>query len=221
MSNELQAVRPGSRVQRFRYPAMQSSGFAAEAVVIGLSEQRGARDAALQQEIAAAVAAAREKAFHDGQAQANAAAAKAIEQERTTIASAVEQFAEQRSDYFRRVETEAVRLALAIARKVLQREAQMDPLLLAGIVRVALDQMQEGTLVQLRVPPDSAKSWTEFCSHRQDGHTITVLPDETLKSDTCVLQAEVGTTEISVDTQMHEIESGFFDRVHEAPARHP
>ncbi len=220
LSDERQGVHRGSRVQSFHYPAMPSSGFASGTLAIGLPEQRAARDAALQQEIAATVAAAREKAFQDGQAQANAAAAKGIELERAAIASAVADFVQQRSEYFRRVEREAVRLALAIARKVLQREAQMDPLLLAGIVRVALDQMQEGTQVELRVSPDTAKSWSEFCSHHvQNGNAIAVVADETLKSNTCILQAEVGTTEISIDTQLQEIESGFFDRVHEVQPR--
>ncbi len=50
-----------------------------------------------------------------------------------------------------------VRLALAIARKVLHREAQLDPLLLAGVVRVALDQMQAGSRVLLRTSPDAAE----------------------------------------------------------------
>jgi len=37
------------------------------------------------------------------------------------------------------VEHEVVKLALAVAARILRREAQMDPLLLTGAVRVALD----------------------------------------------------------------------------------
>ena len=58
-----------------------------------------------------------------------------------------------------------VRLALSIARKILHREAQMDPLLLAGVVRVALDQMQAGTRVLLRTSPASARTWTASAPH--------------------------------------------------------
>ena len=63
------------------------------------------------------------------------------------------QFAAQREGYFQRVESEVVQLALSIARKILHREAQIDPLLLAGIVRVALESLNDGTQVRLRANP--------------------------------------------------------------------
>ncbi len=181
-----------------------------------------AHDLAWQQELAAAVEAARRKGFQEGQAQANAAAAHAIEQERAAVVAAVKDFARERTAYFRRVESEAVRLALSIARKILHREAQMDPLLLAGVLRVALDQMQVGTRLVLRTSPESARTWAEFCSQQLGKeHIIEVVPDTSLAAHGCILQAEVGSTEISLDRQLEEIESGFFDllrdKVKEAP----
>jgi flagellar assembly protein FliH len=44
----------------------------------------------------------------------------------------VEQFRGARERYFAEVEQEVVKLALAIAARVLHREAQMDPLLLTA-----------------------------------------------------------------------------------------
>ena len=64
--------------------------------------------------------------------------------------------------YFQRVEAEAVALAVAIARKILHREAQVDPLLLAGVVRVGLDNVAAGTRVRLRVHPQQVQAWKEF-----------------------------------------------------------
>lgn len=95
----------------------------------------------------------------------------------------------------------------------------MDPLLLAGIVRVALDQMREGSKIKLRTSPESEKGWLEFCSHHLQGrHVIEVVSDEQLKSHICILEAEAGTTEISLEGQLREIESGFFDHVRDTPA---
>ena len=148
--------------------------------------------------------------------------AQAIEQERAAVLSALEDFASRRDDYFRRVETEVVRLALAIARKVLHREAQMDPLLLAGVVRVALDQMQAGSRVVLRTSPESAELWREFCEqHCQGKQAVEVVADSALEGHVCVLQAEVGSSEISLDSQLQEIESGFFDLLRERPGATP
>jgi flagellar assembly protein FliH len=198
-------------VESFHYPAMQQAG-SPELLGFGTSEAYRSRDLAVQQELAASVEAARKKGFQEGQAAASAAAAQMIEQERLAVTAAVGDFGQQRAEYFRHVETETVQLALSIARKVLHREAQMDPLLLAGVVRVALDQMQAGTRLVLRTSPASARIWAEFCSqHLQKEHTIEVVPDSTLEGHRCILQAEVGSTEISLDAQLHEIESGFFD----------
>jgi len=207
------------RVQSFRYPAIpQPPGLCRDAAEILNSEAaREARELAMQQELAATVEKARAEGFSQGEAQARAAAAQAIEEERAAVLSALADFEDRRNDYFRRVETEVVRLALAIARKVLHREAQLDPLLLAGVVRVALDQMQQGTHVTLRSSPQLAQQWREFCAQCRGKHTVEVVADSALDGHCCVLQAEVGASAISLDSQLQEIESGFFDLLRERP----
>ena len=118
----------------------------------------------MQQELAAAVESAREQGFRQGEAEARAAAERAVNEQRQAVSSALKEFAHQRADYFRRVESEVVRLALAIARKVLHREAQLDPLLLTGVVRVALDQMQAGTRVLVANLAGGGGGWRQFCA---------------------------------------------------------
>ena len=54
-------------------------------------------------------------------------------------------FEAERSDYYARVEAEIVQLALAIAAKILHREAQVDPMLVAALVRMAVEKMREGS----------------------------------------------------------------------------
>jgi flagellar assembly protein FliH len=211
------------RVQSFHYPVIPSPVLRREASEVLANEAaQKARELAMQQELAAAVEAARAEGFKLGEEQARASAAQAIEQERAAVLSALQDFAGRRDDYFRRVETEVVRLALAIARKVLHREAQMDPLLLAGVVRVALDQMQAGSRVVLRTSPDSVELWRGFCEqHCQGKQAVEVVADSALEGHRCVLQAEVGSSEISLDSQLQEIESGFFDLLRERPPTPP
>ena len=57
------------------------------------------------------------------------------------LAALVAHFASERDRFLHVVEQEVVKLALAIAARILRREAQMDPLLLTGAVRVALGQL--------------------------------------------------------------------------------
>lgn len=204
-----------SHVQTFHYPVIAPHVFRREVTDAGANEAAlKAREQAMQQELAAAVEAARAEGFSQGETQAQAAAAQVVEKERGAVISVLQDFEGQRDSYFRRVETEVVRLALSIARKVLHREAQMDPLLLAGVVRVALGQMQAGARVVLRAPVASADVWREFCAqHYQGQRTVEVVADNDLEGDRLLLQAEVGSSEISLDHQLQEIESGFFDLV--------
>ena len=214
---------PRSQVQSFHYPVIAHPAFRREATDAASNESAlKAREQAMQQELAAAVEAARAEGFRQGATHAQEAATQAVEKERATVLSALQDFEGQRGDYFRRVETEVLRLALSIARKVLHREAQMDPLLLAGVVRVALDQMQAGARVVLRAPSASADVWQKFCAqHYQGQRTVEVVVDNDLEGDRVLLQAEVGSSEISLDNQLQEIESGFFDLVRDRMGAKP
>jgi flagellar assembly protein FliH len=209
-----------NRVKSFHYPVIQPRLFRPPTGADGGAEDAGrkAREAAMQQELAAAVESAREQGVRQGEAQARAAAEQSVDEARQAVSLALKEFDQQRADYFRRVESEVVRLALAIARKVLRREAQLDPLLLAGVVRVALDQMQASTRVVLRTSTDAVETWRKFCAeHCREHQTVEVIGDSSLAGPGCVLQAEVGSTEISLEGQLQEIQSGFFDLLGERP----
>lgn len=201
-------------VQSFHYPPAGSglqggpSEFAAE------EQLRGARNQSQEQAQAAAVLAALEQGLREGEARAKAAMEALLEQTRGSLLRAINLFSVEKTQYFRGVEAETVRLALAIARKILHREAQLDPLLLAGIVRVALDRMQAGSHVTLRASQDSVETWRTYFrekKHETGDHEVQVVADDALASHVCVLQAEAGNMEISLERQLQEIESGFFD----------
>ena len=146
--------------------------------------------------------------------EAQAAALKA-EQERykRQVAGLVKRFAEESDRYLHAVEQEAVKLALAVAARVLRREAQMDPLLLTGAVRVALGQLAAASEVRMRVPAAEVELWEE---------TIAALPKLAVKPvvvagegmhvGDCVIESKVGTVDLGVRSQLGEIERGFFDR---------
>jgi flagellar assembly protein FliH len=145
---------------------------------------------------------------------ASEARVKALQQ---TIQDAVVTFQTERKEYFDHIEPEVVQLALAIARKILHREAQIDPLLLTGLVHVALDKLDAGTRVRLRVSPADTHFWNEFFARS----TSAVLPelsgDPTLPNGQCVLESDIGSTQISLETQLKEIEQGFFDLLEQRP----
>ena len=149
-------------------------------------------------------------------------AAAEAERHRRQTAELVENLARERDRYLHAIEQEVVRLALAVAARILRREAQMDPLLLTGAVRVALGQVAATSEIRLRVPAKEADLWKETMAILPK---LTVKPlvvaDEGMLLGECVIESKVGTVDLGIRSQLGEIERGFFDRAGtpDAPAR--
>jgi flagellar assembly protein FliH len=131
--------------------------------------------------------------------------------ERASIAQLITEFEEQRSDYFARVEAEIVQLALSIAAKILHRESQVDPMLVAALVRIAIEKMREGSSVTVRVSPKRAESWRRYFAEIPDMVHVEVAEDMNLSDQDCIVATELGFTNFGLNTQLKEVEQGFFD----------
>lgn len=139
------------------------------------------------------------------------------EAEAAKIRQTLELFKVERKDYFSRVEAEVVHLALAIAAKILHREAQVDPLLVAALVRVAVDKLHDGSSVSVRVSPKSAANWRNYLANPHNGSTIAIVEDAHLGPDDCILETDLGSADFSIDAQLKEVEQGFFDLLAQRP----
>jgi flagellar biosynthesis/type III secretory pathway protein FliH len=174
-----------------------------------------------------AVKAARDEGFQAGEREGQSKARLGIEAEmragvernRARLVSAMEDFGEARARYFASVEQEVVKLALAIAARVLHREAQVDGLLLAGAVRVALDKMAERSGVVLRAAVADVKEWEQMFQATQPTERPRIVGDVKLERGDCVLETKMGTVELGVNAQLEEIEKGFFDLLNHRPVR--
>ncbi len=140
-----------------------------------------------------------------------------LRSERDRVNTALENFTADRQSYFSRVEAEVVQLALAVARKILHREALADPMLLAALVRIALDQMQGGTEVSIRLPPADIPSWTQHLSTTAPNNTPRLRADPALAPGDCFVETSLGTANFSVEAQLKEVEQGFFDLLAHRP----
>lgn len=130
---------------------------------------------------------------------------------RTEIAAALETFKTQRADYFARVESEVVQLSLAIAAKILHREAQVDPMLIATLVRMAVEKMSEGSGVTVRVSVGRGSEWERYFAAWPNLSHVEVVEDPQVSVQDCVLETELGTAHFGLDAQLKEVERGFFD----------
>jgi flagellar assembly protein FliH len=165
-----------------------------------------------EREFAQRMEAARKAAFEEGREAEVSLRASTIQRVATMLNSALEDFRNARDAYLAKVEREVVHLALAIAERILRREAQMDPLLLAGAVRVALGQLSETTEVRMRVPAAEYELWSEMINLMS---TLPLRPqviaDHSLQAGECSLETVLGSVELGVKSQLAEIERGFFD----------
>jgi flagellar assembly protein FliH len=117
------------------------------------------------------------------------------------------QLANERDNYLQTLEHEVVKLALAIAARILRREAQIDPLFLLGAVRVALGQLAESMQVKLRIPACEAELWTETLAHLPNLKTVpSVIADDRIQLGDCVIETEMGSVNLSLNSQLQESE---------------
>src|SRR5208282_4695852 len=159
-----------------------------------------------------------EQGRQDAQKQLRTELDAALAQHREPVARALRKFALERQSYYRRIEAEVVALALAIARKILHRELQIDPQALAGIVRVTLEKLDIGTKVNLHVHPREAADWRRYFASQPEGvPTPDVHEDPAIAPGECRIETSLGSTEVGLESQLKEIETGLLDLLAERP----
>jgi flagellar assembly protein FliH len=207
------------RVQAMEYPSL--AGTRAPVIDLALSVNLTNRVRELEskleegeRQVAQTLERVRLDAMEQGKRQAGCDQAAWRGQCAALLKEAVDEFRAHRDEYVAQVEREVVRLALAIAERILHRELQLDPLLLSGAVRVALGQLAESTEVHLRVPTEQKDMWTEMV-RLMPGLSIRpeVRGDEHLQAGEVGLETNLGTVDLGMLAQLEEIERGFFDQV--------
>jgi len=170
-------------------------------------------------EAAAREAQARAEGRQQGLGEARQSHDEQLARERASLAAALAQFTRDRATYFQKVEGEVVQLALSIARRIMHREAQLDPLLLAGIVRVALEKIDGATGVRLRLHPQNAEEWRRYLTaHLEPADLPEIVADPAQSPDRCALETAMGTAAMGIELQLKEIEQGMMDLLAARPA---
>ncbi len=133
---------------------------------------------------------------------------------RAAVAVAIHEFTSRREAHLREMEVEAVKLALSIARRVLNREAQIDPELLRALVRSCLTELGDTSAVRLFVHPAYVDEWHAYFAQEQPRqHPPEIVADRHLPRHECRLESSIGSTSISMESRFAEIEKGLFDQL--------
>ncbi len=171
------------------------------------------RIATLENERAAIEQRAYQAGLQEAQTAARRQAEAAIDAAVERLAQAVSELARQKREIRRQAEEDVVRLAVAIARRVLNRQLAVDPAVLLGIVKAALDRVDASEVTRLRVHPDHAALVEAHLRAAAFPGAIQVTGDPSLASGGAILETPTGQIDASVDSQLQEIERGLCDRL--------
>lgn len=193
----------------FSLPLMSSS-MAEEPsapVVIGVPEE----------EVERRIQIARDAAVAEANQRARIECERAREIAQKKVAEVIGEFSSKRTEYFRTVESEVVQLALSIARKILQRETALDPTLLSALVKIAVDRMQCGSVIRVRVAPEDAELWRRYGHSNGDSSRWEIVQDEALDSGDCIVETELGTANFGFEAQLRDVEESFMQLLAHRP----
>jgi flagellar assembly protein FliH len=157
------------------------------------------------------VAAARAAGIREGQAAGRSSAAAEAQTVLRRMTETIEELAALRSRLRREAEADTVKLAIAIARRVIRRELAVDPEALHGLVLAALERLQAQEICRVRVHPSQLCAVGELLHKAAGGIAIEVAPDQTRDIGAVVFETERGNLDASVESQLGEIERGLAD----------
>jgi len=153
----------------------------------------------------------------EGETAGRSRAAAELQPVMERLVRTIDELAGWRSRLRAEAEADLIKLALAIARRVLRRELAIDPEALHGLVLAALEKLQAQEICRVKVHPSHAAAVTGYLSQTLTGAAVDVIPDPSREPGSVVFETSRGNLDASVETQLQEIERGLADRLR----RHP
>jgi len=171
------------------------------------------RIAELEREIERREQAALRKGLDQGRAAAGPEAAAQLKPVLERFALTINELATYRRQLRREAETDLVKLAIAIARRILRREMTTDPDAMLGLVKAALEKLEGREIERVRVHPADAAAVKQHLEQARTGARFEVVPEPRLERGAAIFETSRGTLDASVETQLDEIQRGLIDRI--------
>lgn len=161
----------------------------------------------------ARVEAARGKALAEGEAAGAQRAAATLEPAIAAFRSMTNQLSAQSRKRRAETEEDLVKLAIAIARRVLHRELATDPEAILGLVKAAAEKLNSRELHRLRLSPKYAGVVAAHRAALDLPPRVVIETDESLDAESVIFETVRGELDATVGTQLAEIERGLTDLV--------
>ena len=157
-----------------------------------------------------------QQGFQNGQNAAQQELGGQIDAMATRLARTIEEGSGLRQRYRHEAEEDVIALAMAIARRILHRELTVDPDALLGLLKAALEKIAVREVHRVRVRPEDAPLVQQHLDKMGLPQRVELIADPSLERGSAILDSSRGALDVSVETQLAEIERGFADLVRRA-----
>jgi len=170
------------------------------------------RIAQLEAQLAETEAAAYHRGRREAETEAQQRFGATMQATAERLAQSVKQAAELRPRLCKEAEADMLRLALAIAQRILHRELNVDPAALDALVRVSLDRLGRQEQVRVRVCSALADPVRAILA-KISSRPVEVAADVNLETGGLIFETSRGQLDASIHSQLDEIERGLIDRL--------
>lgn len=153
----------------------------------------------------------RELGFKQGEAMGRQSALAEFDEKMKAASRAIENAASHKSRLRQEAERDVVSLALAVARRIVRRQIQVDEEAILGLVKAAFDNASLREITQVRVHPQFVAVVQKHLQSVGAPVSIQLTGDASLELGGVILETARGCLDASADTQLDEIGRGFAD----------
>jgi len=129
------------------------------------------------------------------------------------LQQALMQLGNLRQKTYRIIEQEVVELSLAIARKVICREIEVDKVVVVCVARAALSKIDDPGNVKIKMNPSDFQfiNDTKYQLSELTGNidNVTIEPGENIRSGGCVIETNLGKIDARIEQQLQAVEESF------------
>ena len=140
-------------------------------------------------------------------AEINAEVVRVIDPWRDELMRSLEELSVLRSTIIQQTESELVRLALEIAKKVIHLEVRSNQHVAFELTRAALERVPNRTPATIHLNPEDLTYVEENQHQLPSSHSLTFMADKALERGGCVVQTDMGEVDASIEQQFAEIEA--------------
>jgi flagellar assembly protein FliH len=213
MSSKVRHPDETSGVEPLVWRQMHASGPASTGVDNAAPPDSAARLAQLQQQFEQRAREAHAAGVKEGEAAGRQRAAAELQPVIDRLTQSIQEIGGFRARLRAEAEGDLIQLSLAIARRILRRELAIDPDALHGLILGALEKLGGQELSHVRVHPSHVALVTESLRQNRAAAKIDVVADPSRAVGSVIFETQRGNLDVSVDSQLQEIERGLTDRL--------